>query len=320
MRTVEFRRDGELRLAVIPEHAEAATDVTAQLPTGAAEPAGLAAAIRLARTEHVPLCDLLAGMAERSGEGVDVDAARGWVGGLPVSAPVVAPETWAAGVTYRRSREAREAESEHAADVYAQIYDAERPEIFLKDVGGRRSVGPHAPVAIRGDSAWTVPEPELALILDADGAIVAVTLGDDVTARDIEARNPLYLPQAKIYDSACSLGPCALIAPAGGELGEFELELTVRDAAGELVYTGTATTASMVRGFEQLSRWLRRSNTVGDGTVLLTGTGIVPPDDVALQPGHIVAISCPRIGTLTNEVFRHPTAEAVSVSAAEARA
>jgi 2-dehydro-3-deoxy-D-arabinonate dehydratase len=319
MRTVQFRRDGDLRLAVMLESADGATDVTAQLPTGAAEPAGLAAAIRLARNENVPLRDLLAGMAERSGERVDVDAARGWVGGLPATAPVVAPETWAAGVTYRRSREAREAESEHAADVYAQIYEADRPEIFLKDVGGRRSVGPHAPVAIRGDSAWTVPEPELALILDRDGAVVAVTLGNDVTARDIEARNPLYLPQAKIYDGACSLGPCALIAPAG-ELGDFELELTVRDAAGEPVYAGSATTASLVRGFEQLSAWLRRSNTIADGTVLLTGTGIVPPDDFALHPGHIVEISCPRIGTLTNEVFRHPAAETMSVSAGEAGA
>jgi 2-dehydro-3-deoxy-D-arabinonate dehydratase len=306
MKTIQFRRGGELRLAVRPDGAAVATDVTAQLPVEDGGPVGLAAAIRHARVTRTPLHGLLAELAERSGEQVDADFERGRVAGAAAAVPVAAPETWAAGVTYHRSREAREAESEHAADAYAQIYAAERPEIFLKDTAGRRTVGPLAPVAIRGDSEWTVPEPELALILDASGAIVAVTLGDDVTARDIEGRNPLYLPQAKIYDGACALGPCALVVPAGGELGEFELELTVRDAAGEVVYGGAATTASMVRGFQQLSDWLRRSNEIEDGTVLLTGTGIVPPDDVALQPGYVVEIACPRIGTLSNGVIRHP--------------
>jgi 2-dehydro-3-deoxy-D-arabinonate dehydratase len=327
MKTVQLHREGTLRLVVCPDGADgvrAGAVVTDLLPVEHGRPRGLAAAIRQARLSGTPLAELLADLAERSGDRVEVDPETGSAAdaGVAVVAPVAAPEVWAAGVTYGRSREAREAESEHAADAYAQIYSADRPEIFLKDAGARRTVGTGAPVAIRGDSRWTVPEPELALILDAAGEIVAVTLGDDVTARDIEGRNPLYLPQAKVYDAACSIGPCALIRPpAGGELPAFELVLTVRDPDGRVVFSDSATTASMVRRFEDLSGWLRRSNTIEDGTVLLTGTGIVPPDDFGLAAGHVVEISCAQIGTLSNPVVRHASpAEPAASPAGEAAA
>ena len=143
--------------------------------------------------------------------------------------PVSAPETWAAGVTYERSREARRAESQ-GRDVYDLVYDAERPELFLKDAAGRRTVGPGEPIAARSDASWTVPEPELAVVLGAGAQPLAVTIGNDVSSRDIEGANPLYLPQAKIYARACALGP-ALLVPHDWS-ATYEIELRILDTAG----------------------------------------------------------------------------------------
>jgi 2-dehydro-3-deoxy-D-arabinonate dehydratase len=216
-------------------------------------------------------------------------------------APVVAPETWAAGVTYERSRDARIAESQ-VQNVYDLVYEAQRPELFLKDAGGRRTVGPRQAIGVRGDATWSVPEPELALVLDAGGRPLAVTIGNDVSSRDIEGANPLYLPQAKIYAGACALGP-ALLVPDDWA-APFAIELVVRDAAGAVVFEGRTSTASMRRSFADLVAYLVRDNPVARGTVLLTGTGVVPPDDVSLAPGHSVEIHVPGIGTLVNHVAR----------------
>jgi 2-dehydro-3-deoxy-D-arabinonate dehydratase len=216
-------------------------------------------------------------------------------------APLVPPETWAAGVTYERSRDARVDESRvEARDVYSQVYDAERPELFMKDAVGRRTVGPGATVGVRSDASWTVPEPELALVLDAGGELLGATIGNDVTARDVEGANPLYLPQAKLFAAACAIGPAVLIPADWSQ--PFEIELRILDADGAVVYEAKTSTARMRRSFEELAEWLVRDNPVPAGSVLLTGTGLVPPDEVALRPGQQVEIRIPRIGKLVNWV------------------
>lgn len=214
-------------------------------------------------------------------------------------APIVAPETWAAGVTYERSRDARLRESQ-VADVYDLVYDAERPELFLKDAAGRRTVGPGEPIASRTDAAWTVPEPELAVVLGPGAVPLAATIGNDVSSRDIEGANPLYLPQAKVYARACALGP-ALLVPVDWRV-PFDIELRIVGPDGENLFAGQTSTASMRRSLIELIEFLRRDNPVPAGSVLLTGTGIVPPDDFTLAPGQTVEIRIPGIGTLCNPV------------------
>lgn len=214
-------------------------------------------------------------------------------------APLVPSETWAAGVTYERSRQARVEESQ-VEDVYSRVYEAERPELFLKDAAGRRTVGPGAHIGVRADSRWTVPEPELALVLGEGGAMLGATIGNDVTARDIEGANPLYLPQAKLYAGACSLGPAVLL-PDDWE-APFAIELRILDADGRLVFEGETSTERMRRSLDELVYFLGRDNPLPAGTVLLTGTGLVPPDDVALSPGQSVEIRVPGIGILRNPV------------------
>ena len=203
-------------------------------------------------------------------------------------------------MTYERSRHARIEESESSADVYALVYDAERPELFLKDAGCRRTVGPGEAVAVRGESRWTVPEPELGLVLDADGSIIAVTGGNDLTARDIEAENPLYLPQAKLFSACCSLGPAVLVPddPAA----PYAISVRIWDAERRAVHEDATSTAAMHRSFEELASWCVRENPVPAGSVLLTGTGVVPPDDVALAPGYRVEVEVEGIGVLSNPV------------------
>lgn len=315
MRTIQYRAGGDLHLAVVEDQAVAdAIDVTAALRKMAPQADGLVAVIAHARQQGVSLREVIADLVDRSDDRLPFDGARGCIagGGFESCPPVAAPEVWAAGVTYMRSREAREAESFHSADVYTRVYDAERPELFLKDAGPRRTVASEAPIAVRSDSSWSVPEPELALILDAGGRIVGITLGDDVTARDIEAANPLYLPQAKIYDGACALGPCALIWDGDAEpLPAFDIALRVRDRDGELLYEGAASTTTLYRTLEELVGYLRRDNTIPDGTVLMTGTGVVPPDGFRLEAGQHIEISSPLIGTLSNPVVRHGSAATV---------
>jgi 2-dehydro-3-deoxy-D-arabinonate dehydratase len=219
---------------------------------------------------------------------------------LPLLAPLAPDEIWAAGVTYERSRQARIEESESAADVYDRVYDAERPELFLKDAGCRRTVGPGEAVAVRTESRWTVPEAELGLVLEADGTIIAVTAGNDLTARDIEAENPLYIPQAKLFAGCCALGPAVLV-PDDPSV-PYAISVRVWDGDGTLLNEDATSTSALHRSFEELASWCVRENPVPAGTVLLTGTGIVPPDDVALAPGYRVEVEVEGIGILANPV------------------
>ncbi|HKP09728.1 MAG TPA: fumarylacetoacetate hydrolase family protein [Gaiella sp.] len=212
--------------------------------------------------------------------------------------PIEPPEVWCAGVTYERSRDARVEESA-VRDVYTLVYDALRPELFLKDACCRRTVGPGSAIAVRSDSSWNVPEPEIALVLDGDGGLLGVTIGNDVSSRDIEGANPLYLPQAKVYVGACALGP-ALVSPAPDE--PFDIRMCIVDQAGTEVFSGETSTSRMKRSFAELVDYLFRDNPVPAGSVLLTGTGLVPPDDFTLEPGHVVEIEVPGIGTLVNPV------------------
>jgi 2-dehydro-3-deoxy-D-arabinonate dehydratase len=213
--------------------------------------------------------------------------------------PIEPPEVWCAGVTYERSRDARIEES--GSDVYALVYDAERPELFLKDAACRRTVGPGARIGIREDSAWNVPEPEIGLVVGSAGEIDGYTVGNDVSSRAIEGANPLYLPQAKVYAGACAIGPAILPAAEHGG-GPFDIELQILGVDDREVWAGATSTARMKRGFEELVDWLLRDNPVPPGSVLLTGTGLVPPDEFTLRPGQRVEIHVPGIGTLANDV------------------
>jgi len=215
--------------------------------------------------------------------------------------PVDPPEVWCAGVTYERSRDARVGESA-VKDVYTLAYDAPRPELFLKDAGGRRTVGPGKPIGIRSDSTWNVPEPEIGLVLGDYGRIEGLTIGNDVSSRDIEGANPLYLPQAKVYAGACALGP-AVYVPERLD-APLRIQMRVTGDGGEELFRGETSTTRMRRSYAELVEWLVIDNPVPAGSVLLTGTGLVPPDNFTLLPGHVVEIHVPGIGTLVNPVVR----------------
>ncbi|HEU5111622.1 MAG TPA: fumarylacetoacetate hydrolase family protein [Micromonosporaceae bacterium] len=218
------------------------------------------------------------------------------VGTLP---PVDRQEVWAAGVTYQRSREGRKEESAGAGGLYDLVYDSDRPEIFFK-ASPWRVVGDGDSVGIRADSTWDVPEAELALVVNAAGELFGYTLGNDMSSRSIEGDNPLYLPQAKIYDRSCALGPAIVPAWEAGP-GPFELAVEVlRDGAP--AYAGTTSTAAMARGLDDLVDWLYRALRFPTGAVLLTGTGVVPGADFTVWPGDTIVISSPALGTLSNPV------------------
>ena len=215
-------------------------------------------------------------------------------------APIDRQEIWAAGVTYKRSKVAREEESRGAAQFYDKVYTAPRPELFLKATP-ERVVNPGEPVRVRADSKWSVPEPELALVISPAGRIVGYTVGNDMSSRDIEGENPLYLPQAKIYKQSCAVGP--LITPVSSmpALPGVEIRLVIA-RGGKTAFEGTTTLAQMARTTESLAEWLFRENEFPRGAVLLTGTGIVPPDDFTLKAGDDVSITIAGIGTLRNPV------------------
>ncbi len=206
-------------------------------------------------------------------------------------------EVWAAGVTYKRSREARRAESA-AGDVYDRVYAAERPELFFKSTGWR-VVAHDQPIRIRRDSKWNVPEPELTLVINRHGEIVGYCAGDDVSSRDIEGENPLYLPQAKIYNGGCALGPGIQLATVA-ELQDLPIRLVISNQDTP-VFSGETRTAQMNRRFEDLVRYLCRELTFPQGVLLMTGTGIVPPDDFTLNVGHRVRLTIGEL-CLENEV------------------
>jgi len=220
-----------------------------------------------------------------------------------IVAPITDQEVWAAGVTYLRSKVARMEESKDAGggSFYDRVYEADRPEIFFKGTPHRVS-GPGQHVRLRGDSKWNVPEPELALLVNPRARIVGYTVGNDMSSRDIEGENPLYLPQAKVYDGSCALGPCVLIEdPAEPLSHETPIELEIRRGA-DVAFAGKTSLSQMKRKFEELVSWLFRDNSFPSGVYLLTGTGVVPPDGFTLQSGDEVRITIPPIGTLRNVV------------------
>ena len=209
-----------------------------------------------------------------------------------------AEEVWAAGVTYGISEQAREAES-GMPEMYLDVYEAERPEVFFKATPGR-TVGPGRAIGVRGDADWNVPEPELGVVLHR-GEIVGYTVGNDVSSRDIEGANPLYLPQAKVYDRCCSLGPCVASPGTVGDPHDLTMSMTIaRD--GEPVFEGSTSTGEMVRSCEELVSYYTRHNAIPERAVLLTGTSIVPPDEFTLRAGDSVSIEIENVGTLENSV------------------
>ncbi len=220
-----------------------------------------------------------------------------------ILAPIVSQEVWAAGVTYYRSRSARmeEAKSAGGGDFYDRVYTAERPELFFKAMASRVAAQGSA-VRIRSDAKWSVPEPELTLLINNRGQIIGYTVGNDMSSRDIEGENPLYLPQAKVYDRSCALGPCILVSsdplPSSTPI---QLEI-LRD--GSSVFAGTTSLAELKRNPATLVEFLFRDNNFPTGAFLMTGTGIVPPDSFTLAVGDRVRITIDPIGTLENEVIQ----------------
>ena len=213
--------------------------------------------------------------------------------------PVDRQEVWAAGVTYAWSREARVREAQ-TKDVYVRVYEAERPELFFKSTA-EKAVGPNDWIGLRGDSHWNVPEPELALVLNPAMDIVGYTIGNDVSSRDIEGENPLYLPQAKVYRHACALGPAITLAAGELDAQDLSVRLTIRRDGAD-VFQGETSTAKIHRGLDELAGYLARYNDFPYGAVLLTGTGIVPGDDFTLQDEDKVFIEIESVGTLYNPV------------------
>jgi 2-dehydro-3-deoxy-D-arabinonate dehydratase len=241
-------------------------------------------------------------------------AVTGFLGAIPrddtaaagkLLAPVEpAQEVWAAGVTYLRSREAREAESS-VKDVYTRVYEAPRPELFFKAVGAR-VVGHLGAIRVRDDSAWNVPEPELTLVVNAFGELVGYCAGNDVSSRDIESENPLYLPQAKVYEGSCAVGPgIRLVAPGEDDrLRELTIGITISRGGG-VVFQGETRTSQIKRPFGELVSYLSRELDFPSGVFLMTGTGIVPPNEFSLQRADVVRITVGPL-TLENEVERRP--------------
>jgi 2-dehydro-3-deoxy-D-arabinonate dehydratase len=214
--------------------------------------------------------------------------------------PVESQEVWAAGVTYLRSRQARMAESEFSANAYDRVYEAARPEIFFKSAPGK-VVPSGESVGIRSDASWSVPEPELALVLNSSARLVGFTIGNDMSSRDIEGENLLYLPQAKIYSGSCAVGPCIVVGPAETEARGWTIHLKIhRD--GNTVFAGETQVSQLKRSFGELIQCLFRCQQFPQGAVLLTGAGIVPPDAFTLRSGDHIQITIPAIGVLENAV------------------
>ena len=216
-------------------------------------------------------------------------------------APVERQEVWAAGVTYLRSKTARMEESDFSATAYDKVYAADRPELFFKSLA-EKVVAPGEPVGIRRDAKWNVPEPELALVLNSRGKVVGYTIGNDMSSRDIEGENLLYLPQAKIYTGSCALGPWIQVGATEAAAREWKIRLNIQ-RAGKSVFTGETSVGQIKRRFEELAGYLFRSQSFPHGAVLLTGTGIVPPETFTLQERDEIGVEISGIGLLLNTVM-----------------
>ncbi|QRG66706.1 fumarylacetoacetate hydrolase family protein [Brevibacillus choshinensis] len=223
---------------------------------------------------------------------------------LELVVPLEAAEVWACGVTYERSRDARNYEATggklDASTFYDKVYEAQRPEIFFKSTAAR-TVGPGRDLYLRSDSNWQIPEPELGLVLSREGRIVGYTVGNDMSCRDIEGENPLYLPQAKMWKGSCSIGPAIRLVETVEDPYSFQIVCRIF-REGEKVVEGSASTGQLKRKLDELVSYLLRDNTIFDGTVLLTGTCIVPPDEFTLLDGDRVEIEIEGIGVLSNPV------------------
>jgi 2-dehydro-3-deoxy-D-arabinonate dehydratase len=215
--------------------------------------------------------------------------------------PVEKQEVWAVGVTYLRSKKARMEESDFSATAYDKVYDAPRPELFFKSMP-EKVVGSGDAVGIRSDAKWNVPEPELALVLNSRGRVIGYTVGNDMSSRDIEGENLLYLPQAKIYDRACAVGPCIEVAASEEEARGWTIAVQI-SRGGQAVFSGQTSVSQIKRTFTEMAEYLFRSQTFPHGAVLLTGTGVVPGDDFTLNVGDVVRIEISGIGFLENSVM-----------------
>jgi len=215
--------------------------------------------------------------------------------------PVERQEIWAAGVTYLRSKKARMEESGFSASAYDRVYDAVRPEIFFKSLP-QKVVSPGEPVGIRRDARWNVPEPELVVVLNSRGRIVGYTIGNDMSSRDIEGENLLYLPQAKIYERSCAIGPWISVGVSEADARNWTIRLEIR-RHNAMIFEGETSVGQIKRSFVELAEFLFRSQVFPHGAVLLTGTGIVPPDTFTLEADDQVLISISGIGTLHNIVI-----------------
>jgi 2-dehydro-3-deoxy-D-arabinonate dehydratase len=246
---------------------------------------------------RLPLSELRALLSEIAGQGKPVsEAAPPWL--APIDGE---SEVWAAGVTYKRSEEARREES-NTPDIYARVYSAARPELFFK-ASARRVVGPEEAIAVRADSSWDVPEPELTLVINAHAEIVGYTVGNDVSSRSIEGENPLYLPQAKVYAGSCALGPAIVPAWEIADPYALEIRLTI-ERDGRRRWEGRTSTAELKRRLEELVAYLFREDDFPAGVFLCTGTALVPERPFTLEAGDTVSIAIEGIGTLRNPVVR----------------
>jgi 2-dehydro-3-deoxy-D-arabinonate dehydratase len=216
-------------------------------------------------------------------------------GGL---APIESQEVWAAGVTYLRSKKARMEESDFSANAYDKVYEAPRPELFFKATPSR-CVASGGALKLRDDSKWMVPEPELTLVINAQAKLVGFTIGNDMSCRDIEGENLLYLPQAKMWDRCCGLGPCLLMSEDEEAIREAEIAVEIL-RGGKAVFAGSTSIGNIKRSFEELIGYLFRNQIFPNGVFLLTGTGVVPPDDFTLKKGDEVRITVEPIGLLSN--------------------
>ncbi len=280
--------DGSLRVAAVHADSVQPLDLT-QIDQchslmdilNSADPVGLARFLLKPDTKLVPLAE------------------------VKMLSPVDQQEVWAAGVTYKRSQVARMEESESAASHYDKVYTADRPELFFKATPHRVS-GPGQPLRVRHDSKWSVPEPEFTLVINASGKIVGYTIGNDMSARDIEGENPLYLPQAKMYNQCAGVGPCVLLAekPLDQDAIDIQLEIV---RGGKSVFSGSTKLSQMKRTPDELAKWLFKENVFPNGAFLMTGTGVVPDDSFTLEDGDEVSITISGIGTLTNPIVKDKT-------------
>ncbi|WP_052891005.1 fumarylacetoacetate hydrolase family protein [Thermogemmatispora carboxidivorans] len=251
---------------------------------------------RLSDLWALRVAELRALLGAVAARGESVEARPPWL--APIDGE---SEVWAAGVTYKRSEEARREESA-TPDIYARVYTAERPELFFK-ANPRRVAGPEAAIAVRADSNWDVPEPELTLVINAHGEIVGYTIGNDVSSRSIEGENPLYLPQAKVYAGSCALGPAIIPAWEIPDPYALSIELTI-ERNGQLCWQGHSSTADLRRRLDELVAYLFREDEFPAGVFLCTGTALVPEQPFTLQAGDLVSIAISALGRLRNRVVR----------------